>query len=57
MLNEIEEQFEEFLTAMYGTEVISEAQEKDIEKSFYAGMVVAHSMMMSLSVDEETALA
>ena len=42
---------------MYGTETISEAQEKDIEKAFYAGMGVAYVMIISLDNNEETALS
>ena len=32
MLNNIEIEFENFMQAMYGTQTISQAQEKDIEK-------------------------
>lgn len=57
MLNQIEKQFESFITAMYGNKTISEAQEKDIEKSFYAGMVVASQMITSLDHSEDIALS
>ena len=56
MLNQIEKQFEGFITAMYGNKTISEAQEKDIEKAFYAGMVVAHKLITHLDDDEDIAL-
>jgi len=57
MLNQIEKQFEGFMVAMYGKNTISEAQEKDMEKAFYGGMVVAHKMMTALDDDEDMALS
>lgn len=56
MLNQIDKQFEEFMVAMYGNKEISDAQEKDMEKAFYAGMLVTHTMMISLDEDEEIAI-
>ena len=56
MLNQIEKQFEGFITAMYGKNTISRAQEKDIEKSFYAGMLVSYKMILELNSNEEVAL-
>ena len=57
MLNQIEKQFESFMQAMYGNQTISEAQEKDIEKSFFAGMLVCVLMLHSFSDDDEIAMA
>lgn len=56
MLNQIEKQFEGFITAMYRNKTISEAQEKDIERSFYAGMLVSHNMMISFDDNDEIAI-
>lgn len=56
MSNQIENQFEGFMVSMYGNKTISEAQKKDVEKSFYAGMIVAHKMMISFDDDEEIAV-
>lgn len=56
MLNQIENQFEGFISSMYGKITISESQEKDIEKSFYAGMFVYKQMIEALDNDEEIAL-
>lgn len=57
MLNQIEKQFEGFVQAMYGRRTISQAQENDIEKSFFAGMLVCIEMLNSFSEDEEIAVA
>lgn len=56
LLNQIEKQFETFMQAMYGTKTTSEAQEKDIEKSFYAGMFVCMSMFQGLDDNEDIAV-
>lgn len=56
MLNQIEKQFEGFITSMYGNKAISKSQEKDMEKAFYGGMVVAHKMITHLDDNEDVAL-
>ena len=38
MINNIEIEFEDFMQMMYGTQTISQAQEADMEKSFFAVM-------------------
>lgn len=45
-LNQIEKQFNSFMAAVYGKETISEAQKKDLEKTFYAGMLACFSTIM-----------
>lgn len=57
MLNQIEKQFEGFIQAMYGNRTISEGQEKDIEKSFYAGMAVCVEMLHAFDENEDVAVA
>ena len=55
MLNNIEIEFENFMQAMYGTQTISQAQEKDMEKSFFAGMYVCLNILHSFDDNEDTA--
>lgn len=57
MLNQIEKQFENFMQAMYGDKNISENQEKDMGKAFYAGMLVCLEIFNSVEDDEEIAIA
>lgn len=57
MLNQIEKQFEGFMQAMYGRQTISQAQENDIEKSFFAGMLVCIEMLNSFDENEDMAVA
>lgn len=45
------------MQAMYGTQTISQEQEKDIEKSFYAGMLVCLEIFNSFEDDEDVAIA
>lgn len=56
MLNQIEKQFEGFVQAMYGRRTISQAQESDIEKSFYAGMLVCVEMLHAFDDNEDIAV-
>ena len=56
MLNQIEKEFEGFMVAMYGNKTISEAQEKDMEKAFYGGMMVTYNFTVSLSESEDIAI-
>lgn len=56
MLNQIEKQFENFMQAMYGKQTISQAQESDIEKSFYAGMLVCVEMLHAFDDNEDIAV-
>ena len=55
MLNNIEIEFENFMQAMYGTQTLSQAQEKDMEKSFFAGMYVCLNILHSFDDNEDTA--
>lgn len=57
MLNQIEKHFEYYMSAMYVGIEISEAQEKDIEKTFYAGMLVAYFTVISLDDNEDVAIS
>ena len=56
MINNIEIEFENFMQAMYGTQTISQAQEKDMEKSFFAGMYVCLNILHSFDDNEDTAV-
>ena len=56
MLNQIEKQFEGFMQAVYGKQTISQAQESDIEKSFYAGMLVCVEMLHAFDDNEDIAV-
>ena len=55
MLNNIGIEFENFMQAMYGTQTLSQAQEKDMEKSFFAGMYVCLNILHSFDDNEDTA--
>lgn len=53
---QVEKQFERFMQAMYGTQTISQGQENDIEKSFFAGMLVCIEMLHSFDENEDIAI-
>ena len=43
------------MQAMYGTQTINQAQEKDMEKSFFAGMYVCLNILHSFDDNEDMA--